>query len=284
MNKAVIAQGAKQLGRQISYKSPTILTGLSVAGLLSTAILSVRATPKALSIIDNEVWERYKKENTNESFAEWLGIDEEAAYSASNSLNVLTKKEVVGLTWKCYIPAAIMGSITIGCMIGSNNINLRRNAALASLYSLSETTLKEYQAKVVEQIGEKKAEKIKEDIVKERIDKNPANDPQVIITGKGEILCCEAYSGRYFSIDVDKIDKIENRLAKAILSDTFISLNDVYDEFGLEPTKHGDDVGWSSILSQIFGFRKYSKISDTGIPCLVIDYEIDATYEYMDYH
>lgn len=49
-------------------------------------------------------------------------------------------------TWQCYLPAAIMGGLTIACAI---SINLCHNAALASVYSLTELALKENQAKVV---------------------------------------------------------------------------------------------------------------------------------------
>lgn len=117
----------KNLTTQISKNSPTILTGLSVAGLISTTILAVRATPKAMELIQEE---RYQKAGT------------------TLPLPDLTKKEIIQATYKCYIPAAVMGTVTIACIIGANNINLRRNAALASLYSISEKTMKEYQTKL----------------------------------------------------------------------------------------------------------------------------------------
>jgi len=49
------------------------------------------------------------------------------------------------------------GAATIMCVVGSNSINARRVAALASLYSITETALDEYKAKVVETIGETKS-------------------------------------------------------------------------------------------------------------------------------
>jgi hypothetical protein len=52
-------------------------------------------------------------------------------------------------TWQRYLPAAIMGGLTIACVIDANSNNLRYNAALASVYSLTELALKENQTKVV---------------------------------------------------------------------------------------------------------------------------------------
>ncbi len=64
-------------------------------------------------------------------------------------------KDIIKTAWPCYIPAAV-GAISVFCLIGASSTNLRRNAALATAYTLSESTLKEYQEKVVETIGEKR--------------------------------------------------------------------------------------------------------------------------------
>lgn len=259
MNINVVKDSARQLSNTIAKKSPTILTSLGVGGLITTVIFAVKATPKALDIIDGLVFEANS-------------CDEE-----------VEKMDIIKATWKCYIPTIVMGGITVGCIIGSNNINMRRNAALASLYSISETTLKEYQAKVVEQIGVNKAEKIKDEIAKDRLEKDPITDHQVIFTGKGDTLCYEVLSGRYFKSDIDKIKKAENKLVKDLLLDNFISLNDVYDELGLDSTKMGDDIGWRVDIGMLaFDFR--SQLSTDGTPCLVIDYVTEPTYEYLESH
>ncbi len=52
-------------------------------------------------------------------------------------------------TWQLYLPAVIIGGLTIAYVIGANFNNLRYNAALASVYSLTELALKENQTKVI---------------------------------------------------------------------------------------------------------------------------------------
>lgn len=275
-----IQKVTKNVGIILAKNSPTILTGLGVAGLITTTVMAVKATPKALSIIDDEVYKRYKKETDgNKSFGEWLGT--ENGYDISARLKVIPVRDIIKHTWKCYIPAAIMGGLTVGCIISANSVNLRRNAALASAYSLSEVALKEYKAKVAETIGKTKEQKIKDDIAKDKIDKNPVNNKEVIITGKGETLCYDLLSGRYFKSDIETIRKALNRVSRTMLSEMFVSLNDVYYELGLPHAKMGDLLGWhidDGIIEADFS----SHLATDGTPCLAISFSVEPRY--MDFN
>jgi hypothetical protein len=257
-------KGLQKIGDTIAQNSPTILTGLSVAGLISTVIMAVRTTPKAIRIIDVAKTGRYL-----------------TAQEKNESPDDLTKLDIIKLTWKCYIPVMIMGGVTIGCIIGANSINLRRNAALASAYSLSETVLKEYQSKVVETIGENKERKIKDEIAKDKIIKNPVDDNEVIITNYGETLCYDSLSGRYFKSDIERIRSAFNTVSYDMMSEMFISLNQLYSELGLRGTELGDQLGWhvdGGKLEPDFS----SQLTDDGRPCLVINYSVMPRYTYSD--
>ena len=170
-----ITKIGKNLGGLISKNSPHILTGIGCAGVVSTAVLAVKATPKATIILEKE--EEYRERKRLQS---------------------LTKMEKVKLTWKCYIPAGVMGATTIGCIIGANTVNMRRNAALASLYALSESAFREYKTKVVEEIGKPKETKIRDEIAKDRITNNPQTPSNLVVVGAGVILCYDKLSDRYF--------------------------------------------------------------------------------------
>ena len=240
------------LGKTITKNSTTILTGMGVAGLISTTVLAVKATPKAIKLIEEAEWE--------------LDEDEE-----------LTKMDVVKLTYKCYIPSAIMGATTIACIIGAHSINTRRNAALAGLYSLSEKTLKEYQSKVAETIGEDKEREIRREVKKDKVRNNPVSTSEVIMTGGGNCLCYDAQSGRYFYSDPETIRSVLNSLSRQLMSDMFIPLNDVYHDLGLSGTKLGDTVGWhvdNGLIEPDFG----AQMADDGRPCLVLDFTIEPKY------
>ena len=97
-----------------------------------------------------------------------------------------------------------MGGLTIACIISAHTVNHKRNAALASLYSLTEKSLREYQAKVIETIGKNKERQVRNAVAEQNIKENPVSTKEVKITGKGETLCYDAISGRYFKSDVEK--------------------------------------------------------------------------------
>ena len=128
MTKQTIINALKNAQKSMKKHSPEILTGIGIAGMIATTVSAVRATPKALQLIDT----REIKENRR-----------------------LSNKEIVATTWKCYVPAAVTGVLSTACLVGASSANLRRNTALATAYSISETALKEYKEKAVEVVGEK---------------------------------------------------------------------------------------------------------------------------------
>lgn len=252
MGKPNLASIAKSVRTAMKKHSPEILTGIGIAGMITTTIMAVRATPKALVLIGD------KKDE--------LGTDE------------LTKTETVKAAWPCYIPSALVGTASVLCLIGASSTNMRRNAALATAYTLSETTLKEYQEKVVETIGEKKERDIREQVAKEKMIKNPVRE--VILTERGgNTICYDVISGRYFKSDRDTINRIVNELNRQMRDEMYVSLNDFYYELGLDGTKLGDDLGWN-IDKGYIDINYSSHLDANGTPCLVIDYQVAPVYDY----
>ena len=179
--------------------SPAILTAFGITGMIGTTVLAVKATPKALDLIEN------KKEELDK--------------------DKLTVVETMKATWKCYVPAAITCATSAACLIGASSVHTKRNAALATAYKLSESALIEYRDKVVETIGEKKEQSVRDAIAKDHVEKNPVTNNEVIITDKGYTLCYDELSGRYFYSDIEKIKKAANELNRQMLNDMYVSLN-----------------------------------------------------------
>lgn len=251
-----ISEVAKNLGGIISKNSPTILTGLAVGGLVTTVIFTHKAAIKAHVLVENEQFK--------------LTDEQEGVFH--NEI-ILTPKEILKLTWTLYIPAACMGTATIACIIGSNSINQRRNAALATVYNLTKVAFKEYEDKVVEQIGKNKATKIKDEIAAERLKKNPVGDAEVIFTGQGDVMCYDSLSGRYFKSDIEKIRRTINEMNKTLLNDMWVGLNDLYYELGLSDTKLGELMGWE-LDNGLVDVSFSTQLTDKGEPCLVLNYEV----------
>lgn len=249
-----------------SKHSPAILTGLGIAGMITTTVLAVKATPKAIDDISAE-----KRRIANEE------LKENKDYEEAHRLE-LTPVETVKVAWKNYIPAAVTGTISIACIIGASSVNYKRNAALATAYSLAETSLKDYQSKVVETIGEKKEQTIKDSIAKEKVEKAPVQNKEVILTGKGETLCFDVLSGRYFKSDIEKIRHIINNANMRMREENYITLNEFYYELGLESIKIGDDLGWSIYQNGYIDPSFSSQLATDGTPCLVLDYLVGPVY------
>lgn len=261
-----ISNIAKNLGGVISENSPTILTSLAVAGLISTSVLAVKATPKALFLIDDHLYKQYGEDMYGEH-----------GNTVSERLASIPKRELIRVTWKCYIPAGAVGLASICCIIYANQIHLRRTAALASLYGITEATLKEYQSKVIETIGKSKELKVRDEIAGDRVKANPPGSNQVIITNKGDVICYDSLTGRYFKSSVEQIRRALNKLNQRLMSEMFISLNELYYELGLANTKLGDDLGWD-LDKGLIEISFSTTLTEQEEPCLVLNYEVSPKY------
>ena len=257
MNKPDLAKIAKSVRNSLIEHSPEILISIGIGGMVTTTILAVKATPRAVELIKADS----KANHDGDPYA-------------------YTKVEAVKSCWKCYIPAAVTGVSSIACIVGASSVNSRRNAALAAAYTLSETALKEYKSKVIETFGEKKEQVVLDAIAKDRIDKNPVSKNQVFVTGKGKTRCYDWVSGRYFESDADKIKKAEIELNRQILADMYVSLNEFYDILGLDPIGIGEDLGWNIDCGTIDLYFS-AQLDDEENPCLVLNYSVVPKYNYQ---
>lgn len=234
--------------------SPYILTGIGVCGVISTAVLASKATLRADSILR-------EKSQVNDVF----GV---------SSQTKIPPADAVKLTWQCYIPTVLVGAGSIACIIGAQAINSKRQAALATMYSVSELALKEYQDKVVETFGEKGQQKVKDGIAKDRMENDPVTTKEVIVTGTGDQLCYDSYSGRYFMSDIEKLRQIQNDINESILIafGNEASLNEFYYAINLENIPSGYNVGWDTEHPMKLVFS--SQIAKDGRPCLVVNYDV----------
>lgn len=245
----------KTIGDFIIKKSPTILTAVAISGVAGTAIMTARATVMAV----NDYNDRPDKDKA------------------------VTKKEFISDYWKLYMPPVIMGGGTIACIIAGHSISTRRNLALASAYTLAERSLSEYQKEVREVIGEKKEAAIRDNLDKKKIESNPPGQNEIIITGKGDTLCFDQYSGRYFKSDIDKIRKVENTLNKRLMVEMFLSLNELYYELGLSSIPLGNDFGWNINEEGPIDIHYSAQLTEDDTPCLVLSYTVGPRFNLGDY-
>ena len=250
MSTSTIKTMLKTAGGVLQKNSPHILTGLGVAGLIGTGVFSCKAGMKTKETIQTEM--------LNES------------------------KEMVKECWKFYVPPILIGSASIACIVGADCVNTKRQAALYALYSAAVEGAKDYQAKVIEMVGEGKNRKIKDAINSDKIAENPPKDSQIISTGRGKVKCYDAFSGRYFWGDYDNIRRVQNDLNQERIADFWVSLNDVYYALGLPAIKLGDEMGWN--IDNPVDFVFTSDLDADKEPVLVLDYEVGPRMDFRNLH
>lgn len=267
MNKSNVSKFVENVKVSTVKHSPEILTGIGIAGMVTTVVFAVRATPKALELIEEEKrrqnYEVRKSANNN--------------YSPITSLKPM---EVIKVSWKSYIPTVVLGSMSIACIIGASSVHARRITAISTAYKLSETALTEYKEKVVETIGEKKEQGIRDKVNQERVDKNPVNNSQIIVTGAGNTLFHDVVSNNYFESDIQTVREIINDLNERMLSENYISLSEFLDEFGLNHTNKSDEIGWNLFRDGQIKIDFGSAITKDGRACVVLDYLVAPRYDF----
>lgn len=252
-----ITKALKMTRKFLGKHSPEILTGIGVTGMITSTVLAVKATPKALELIEEKRDELYP-------------LDESIK---------LTPLETVKAAWKPYIPSVVLAVASMSCIIGASAVNAKRNAALATAYAISERTLVKYRDKVIETIGEKKEKEIKEKVAQDAVNENKVSDSSIIITSKGNTLCMDSMTNRYFRTDLDQIRKVVNELNRQMIYQNYVSLNDFYYELGLEPIKNGSALGWNLDWGLI-ELHFSTCLAENDEPCVVIDYNVAPRYDY----
>lgn len=231
-----------------SVNPTTVLTGMGISGVITTAYLASRASFKASEIIRRQQQFHNDEDQTRED---------------------LPFTEKAKLVWVLYTPAVASGATTIVAIVMANQQASKKIAALTVASGVSERALSEYKAKVLEKLGETKEMKIRDEIAQDRVLKTPIPvTTEVIIAGSGDVLCFDTHTGRYFQSSVEKIRQAQNKINFEILNHMGESLSRFYDEVGLPPTPDSEVVGWNSNeqLEVLFS----SVLTPDSRPCLAI--------------
>lgn len=245
--------------------STTILTGMGVSGVVTTAYLTGRASFKAAEIIEKDRASRKEKH---------LPISKDLVSDSSFDLDF---KEKAKLIWPLYVAPVSVGATTITAIVMANHVASKKIAALAVASGISDRALQEYKAKVIEKLGEKKEMTIRDEIAQDRV--NATANKEVLVIGAGDVLCFDMMTGRYFQSTVEKIRQAENKINYEILNHMYASLSSFYDLIDIPPTPYSDTVGWNGLTDR-FEVLFSTVMSPDQRPCIAIDFTIPPTAEY----
>lgn len=256
--------------------SSTILTFMGTVGVVATSVLAVKATPKALRLIEAEKMKRNTKkleEHINGEDNDW-----EVPCELISDLKPLEKVKVA---WKPYIPAIITGASTIACIWGANYLSTRSQASLMSAYALLDNSYKEYRKRTKEMIPEESTN-IEHAIIKSKY------NPEMQLDDDKELFY-DMQAMRYFQSTMDDVKRAEELLNQKLATKGYACLNDFYDILGLKHVPYGYQLGWSTMISdKIYAYSEvllefdYDKGTlDDGMEFTMITINYSPEIEYI---
>jgi hypothetical protein len=241
----LVKTGLLRSGRFLKKHAPTILTVFGAGGAVTSVVLAVKATPKAMILIE----ERKKREQKER----------------------LTPLETVDACWKVYVPTAGTLVTAVACVIGANVLNLKTQAALLGLYSAQGELMKTYKDKVIEAIGPEEETKIKNEAVREQL----KDDPRVtgfIPIHPGEFPVHDELTGQIFSSTRQTVE-LHIAEAKNLIYETpfnELTQNEWLMNLGARPVKFGDEWAWNSDTGF---YAEVETLEINNTPCYSIRYE-----------
>ena len=244
----------------------TILTTIGGVGVIATSVMAVKATPKALELI-----EKAKEEKGEE----------------------LTKMEVVKASGKVYIPAVLVGVSSLVCIFGANDFNKRQQASLISAYALLENSYKEYKGKLKELYGEEAHQNIINSIMVEKAENTYIQasclcadcDLSMEESTGDPVLFYDEHSARYFEATIEQVLGAEYHLNRNYILRGYSYLNEFYEFLGLELTDYGSVLGWAPVDDGMYwiDFKHRKVLIDDELECYVIEMPYEPTYDFLEY-
>lgn len=199
--------------------SSKILTVVGATGVIATTVLAVKATPKALILIEE------KKDELN--------------------TDKLTPKETIKTAWKPYVPTLISGVTTIACIVGIDCLSTKSQASLMSAYAVLDNSFKQYREKVKELYSDEDSAEHFETRIKEKIADSYFDTDMELHDDKE--LFFDYQSMRYFESTMAEVKYAEKLFNDNYKINGFACLNDYYQLLGLPPVDYGYQLGWDTI-------------------------------------
>ena len=239
----------------VQKHSPEILAGVGVVGTVASAVIACKATLKLDDILaeSKETRDKIKEVAENPRYEK-----EYSPEDAKKDLTVNYAQTAMKIA-KLYAPAVILGSASLGCLLASNDILRKRNAALSAAYMTVDKSFKEYRSRVAERFGEEVEKEIRYNIKAMEVETTVANEDgsEMTITEQVKTMDPNLYSdyARFFDEASPNWQrdpeynlmflKAQQQYANDLLkAKGRLFLNEVYDMLGIDRSKAGQVVGW----------------------------------------
>ena len=256
-------KGIQKLKRGLKQSSPAILTCIGAIGVVATSVMSVKATPKAIFLLEQATEEKGEE---------------------------LTKLEVIRVAGPVYIPTAAIGLSTVACIFGANMLSKYNQASLASAYAMLNQSYQRYRKAANSVYGDDADSKIKAQVAKEiyvSADGYHIYSPEEAQDGE-HTLFYESFSQRYFTSTMSSVLNAQYHVNRNLTLRGEVTLNEFYEFLGIDDIACGDDVGWSADELMESGimwidFENTRTVMDDGLECYIVSSMFDPTMFNHDY-
>lgn len=221
--------------------SPEILTGVGVAGVVTSGVLAARATLKLEDTLDKGQ-DRLKE-------ARYLA---EKGAVPPNTVNVAKLAIALDIV-KLYGPSVSLGLASLVCIVSAHGILKKRNAALAVAYTSLESAYKNYRERVQEELGEEKERDLYFGL-KDEVVKNEETGKDETITSIGDPNELSPYVRLFDETNPNWTKQADQNLFFLRAQQNYFNdklrahghvfLNEVFDALGMDRTPAGAIVGW----------------------------------------
>ena len=239
----------------VQKHSPEILAGVGVAGVVASTVMACKATMKLNDILEEskETRDKIREVESNPRYEEQYSHED-----AKKDLTINYTQTGLKIA-KLYAPAVILGSASLGCLLASNDILRKRNAALSAAYMTVDKSFKEYRQRVVDRFGEEVEKEIRYNIKAEEVTSTVVAEDgsETTVTETVKTMDPNLYSdyakffdeaSPYWQKDPEynfMFLKSQQQYANDLLKARGrLFLNEVYEMLGIEKTKAGQIVGW----------------------------------------
>lgn len=200
---------------------PTLLTGFVCSGVVATGYLTYTATLDCLS-------------DTTEA----------VLFKDDSDIPVKqTVRRVIRKNWKKFIPACLMGLVTMGCAVGAHKWHISKETALTAAALAYKTASEDLEKKFSEKYGENVVKEAKHEIAEEKelrqkVDKYALNSSE-------KFKIWEPYSEQWIHADLKDILWVELCANKRLLQKDEVYLDDILHMFGLKGSSKTKNLAWS---------------------------------------
>ena len=226
----------------LKKKAPLILSCLGAGGVVYTAVLAAKATPKAIMTIDYAEREKFSKGG------------------------IITWKERILPAAEAYLPAAAVGAGTIACILGANALNQKQQASLISAYAALDQAFREYRGKVLSLAGVETDHAVMNSIREEHKDQKENNPPWEVV----QTFYLEGYP-RFFDLTMEQVARAEYCLNRNFVLRGYVTFNEFLHFLGLDDLgEKGEHIGWEAYIGEAFygyqwiDFDHIHRVSDEG--------------------